>query len=186
MEIKKSFKLVYDYKEEEFLHEQSEKGFNLVKYDGKVYTFEASNEILYYLVEFSYKELSNYEIKLYAKKGYNFVLVYKAEKGYYYFFSRKEPVNDLDRELKDRHALLYFSKQRVDRFSSVIFIASFGLFSYWYFTSYKEIYIFLLLLTALMGGYFGYIYLETIKRLSVYTKIIEEREGLYADDEGRR
>ncbi len=178
MQIKKKFKLVQDYLEEDFLNKQSEQGYELQSYDGVHYTFTNSNEKVYYLVEFYFNKLSTYEIKMYAKKGYSLIIEYEAvDQGYFYFFKSSNPVNDLDRNLKDRHALLVKSKQRVDRFSSIIFVAAFSLFTYWYFTTDNQLYIFLLLLTVLMGGYFGHIYLTTIKRLSDYVKIIERVEG---------
>lgn len=173
MIVKKKFKLIDDSKEELFLHEMSKDAYVLKEYNGEEYIFEESDQVYYYLNEFFYKELSNYEIKVYAKKGYDLVCVYKSVKvGYYYFFKSINPINDYDRNLEDKHALVLASKQRVDRFSLVVFTASFTLFSYWYFTTKNELYIIILLLIVLLGGYYGNIYLNTIKRLAEYTKII--------------
>lgn len=186
--LKKKFKLVEDYKEEKFLNEQSEAGYQFKSLSQNTYAFEEKDELNYYLIEFFFKELSNFQIKTYAKKGYELVYRLDSEvKGYYYFFKSKTPINDDDRNLKDRYQLLLNSKTRVDRFTSVIFLSSFTLFSYLYFKTYNHLYIIILFLIILLGSYFGYYYLETIKKLSEYVKMIEKGEDDYdGNDEGCR
>lgn len=178
MEVKKKFKLVDDKKEEAFLNDLSKQGYILEHFDGETYKLKESNEEVYYLIEFFYKELSNYEIKNYNKLGYQLVATFKsAVRGYYYYFVSKDPVNDLDRQLLNRYENLLKSKTRVDRFTSIIFVSTFGLFTFLYFKSGSQLYIFILLLIVLLGGYFGSIYLETIKRLSEYSEILLKKEG---------
>lgn len=186
MEVKKKFKLIDDIKEEEFLNEKSREGYLLDKYDGETYYFKESDKKVFYLIEFFYKHLSSHEVKVYKKKGYDLLYVFESDaKGYYYYFISKEKVKDLDRNLKDRYQNLLASKTRVDRFTSIIFISTFSLFTFLYFKSGEQVYIMVLLLTVLLGGYFGNIYIETIKRLSEYSEILLKKEGeLDGDDEG--
>ena len=187
MEVKKKFKLIDDKKEEAFLNDMSQKGYLLDSYDGKVFKFKKSSQKFYYLIEFFYKELTAFEKRAYEKKGYKHLYTFKSAKnGYYYYFARKEEVEELDRNLKDRYKNLLETKTRVDRFTSVIFVSTFSLFTFLYFKSKSEIYIIILLLVTLLGGYFGHIYIETIKKLSNYSKILLEKDGdLDGDNEGR-
>lgn len=180
MNIKKKFKLLEDNREEAFLNEQSEAGYQFKSLSQNNYEFEEKDELNYYLVEFYFKELSNFQIKTYAKKGYDLVYRFDSEvKGFYYFFKSKVPVCDEDRNLEDRYQLLLNSKTRVDRFTAVIFLSSFTLFSYLYFKTYNHLYIIILFLIILLASYFGYYYLETIKKLSEYVRMIEKGEEDY-------
>ena len=134
MEVKKSFKLVEDKKEEAFLNELNKQGYLLNEFDGETYQFIKTDEKYYYLIEFFYKELTAYEIKQYSKLGYELVTTFKsAVKGYYYYFVSNTEVLDQDRQLEDRYHNLLKSKTRVDRFTSIIFMSTFILFTYLYF-----------------------------------------------------
>ncbi len=188
MKVKKKFKLIDDTIEEEFLNDLSKQGYLLHDYDGEYYQFIKQGTQHYYLIEFFFKELSNYDLKRYEKKGYTLIFKFNSKaKGYYYYFVSKNEINANDRNLKDRYQNLLNSKTRVDRFTSIIFVSTFGLFSFLYFKSGSEVYIFILLLIVLLGGYFGHIYIETIKKLSEYSKILIERDGeVNGNDEGHR
>lgn len=178
MKIKKRFKLIDDEKEEAFLNELSKQGYLLKEYDGEHYHFVQTSQLHYYLIEYFNKALSKKAINDYHIKGYKLQNIYKSKvEGYYYFFTSKNEIVATDRRLLDRYQLLLNSKKRVDRFSAVIFVASFLLFSYFYFKTYNLVYIFILLLIVLLGGFFGHVYLETIKRLSYYAGILSENEG---------
>ena len=187
MEVKRKFKLVDNFKEEAFLNDLNKEGYLLTAFDGETYKFEKTEKEYYYLIEFFYDKMSDEEITDYKKLGYTLLLTFKSVvRGYYYFFvSRNEVVED-HRQLKDRYENLLKSKQRVDRFTSVIFVATFSLFTYLYFKSRNEIYIMVLLLIVLLGGYFGHIYIETIKRLNEYAQIIVEKDGGFDGDNERR
>lgn len=186
MKIKKKFKLIEDQEEELFLNEQALQGYELIEYDGKEYSFKKTNDLYYYLIEYSIKELTSYDLRQREKRGLLLAVKYKSQaQGYYYFFKSKEEIKDEDRMYKDRYQLLLNSKQRVDRFSAVIFVSSFTLFSYFYFKTMNRVYIIVLLLIVLLGAYFGYTYIETIKKLSEYSEILLEREDeLDGNDEG--
>lgn len=174
MKIKRKYRIYEDYMEEEFLNKQSFLGYNLADYDGKYYTFTEAKAVKNYLVEFFFKELSNYDIKLYEKRGYQLVLTYpSAKSGFYYFFISDKPVEDSDRQLKDRHQLLLNSKHRTDKFSLMILFSSFVFFSYLYFKSQNSLYLILLAMIAIMAFSYGLLYLKIIKRLSEYMKILE-------------
>lgn len=173
MKVKKRFKLVEDTNEEEFLNTLNQDGYILEAYDGETYTFKESTLKGYYLVEFFYKELKKHEIKKYEKLGYKHLCTFKSQvKGYYYYFINKNPVLDKHRQLEDRYENLLKSKTRVDRFTAVIFASTFVFFTYLFFKTMNQLYIFILLLIVLLGGYFGHTYIETIKRLDAYAKLI--------------
>lgn len=177
--VKKKFKLIDDLAEEAFLNKLNVDGYLLNSYDGQQYQFTKTEKQYYYLIEFFFKKLSEQKIKDYEDLGYKLILKYDSKaKGYYYYFVSKHTIKDIDRSLVDRYKNLLNSKIRVDRFTSVIFVSVFGLFSFLYFKSQSEVYIFILLLVVLLGGYFGHIYLETIKRLSEYTKILESQDRI--------
>lgn len=188
MKVKKKFKLIDDKIEEEFLNDLSGQGYLLNDYDGEFYHFVNDDKQHYYLIEFFFKELSNYDLKQYEKNDYKLILKFNSKaKGYYYYFVSKNIVDDNDRDLKDRYQNLLNSKTRVDRFTSIIFVSTFGLFTFLYFRSGSELYIFILLLIVLLGGYFGHIYIETIKKLSEYSKIlIDKEEKINGNDERHR
>lgn len=187
MEVKKKFKLVEDKDEEVFLNDLNDQGYLLESFDGEKYILKETEKQVNYLIEFFYQELSNYEIRSYEKLGYKLIYTFKSTvKGYYYYFVTSGQVIDQDRQLKDRYQNLLKSKTRVDRFSAIIFASTFVFFTWLYFNSGSEIYIFVLLLIVLLGGYFGHIYIETIKRLSEYSKILIEKEGEQdGNNEGR-
>lgn len=177
MQEVKKFKIYEDLLEEEYLNNQSKQGYKLVGYDGKTYTFEKSEQSYYYLVEFFFNELSNYELKQYAKRNINLVLKYPSQKkGLYYFFASDQPIAASDRNLKDRYQQLLNSKHRTDKFSLVILFSSFTFFSYLYFKSADSIYLLLLILILALGIIYARVYLQIIKRLSEYLRILE-KEG---------
>ncbi len=183
MDVKKKFKLVEDLEEEEFLNHYSKEGYILKSYDGITYHFEVDDRLVYYLVEFYFKELSTFEIRNYEKRGFHLVAIFTLESnGYYYYFVSDRKIMDSDRNVKDRHQKLLNSKTRVDRFSSIILMSSFLLFSYQYFKTYNRAYIVVLLFIVILTAYYGYFYIETIKKLRYYFEIIETREGM--DDHG--
>lgn len=178
MIVKKKFKILENDLEEAFLNEQSENGFLLKDYDGKTYTFEPSTTRVYYMVEYFFNELSQYEINQYKKRGYKLQFTYVSSvKGFYYFFISKNEVNDLHRNLLDKYQQLLNSKHRTDKFSLTVFFSTFLLFSYLYFKSYDPIYIIILLLIVLLSGYYGNLYLKMVKKLSEYTKILTLKES---------
>lgn len=188
MEVKKKFKLVDNYKEEAFLNDLNKEGYLLTAFDGETYKFEKTDKKYYYLIEFFYNKLSDEEITNYKKLGYTLLVTFKSVVSgyYYYFFVSRNEVVEQDRQLKDRYENLLKSKQRVDRFTSIIFVATFSLFTYLYFKSRNEIYTMVLLLIVLLGGYFGHIYIETIKRLNQYAQNIVEKDGGIDGDNERR
>lgn len=178
MEVKKTFKLVDDYKEEAFLNDLNKDGYLLESYNGEKYKLVKTDKEVCYLIEFFYKELDNTDLRKYKRLGYQHLYTFKSTvKGYYYYFISEEPVVDDHRQLKDRYENLLYSKTRVDRFTAIIFASTFVLFTYLFFKTMNQVYIFVLLLIVLLGGYFGHTYIETIKRLDVYAKLMLEKDG---------